>query len=75
MEGEKKQKHQDALSDGRKEEAEAKRGTREGREEEVGMPSPRTSFDSHQASAILAALEKEQMVPTMRNPSTITPKI
>ena len=51
MEGEKKQKkkqkHQDVPNDGREEEAEAKRGTREGREEEAGMPSPRTSSDSH----------------------------
>ena len=74
MEGEKKQKHQDALSDGREEEAEAKGGTSEGREEEVGMPSPRTSSDSHQASAMLAALKREQMVPTMSNPSVVTPK-
>ena len=79
MEGEKrqkkKQKHQDAPSDGRKEEAKAKGGTREGREEEAGMPSPRTSSDCHQASAMLAALEREQMVPTMRNPSVVAPKI
>ena len=47
MEGEKKQKHQDAPSDGREEEAEAKGGTREGGEEEAGMPSPRASSDSH----------------------------
>ena len=79
MEGEKrqkkKQKHQDILSDGREEEAEAKWGTSEGEEEEVGMPSPRTSFDFHQASAILAALEREWMVPTMRNPSAVASKI
>ena len=71
----KKQKHQDALSDGREEEAEAKGGTSEGREEEAGMPSPRTSSDSHQASPILAALERKRMVPTMRNPSAVAPKI
>ena len=51
MVGEKKQKkkweHQDVPSDGREEEAEAKWGTSEGEEEKVGMPSPRTSFDSH----------------------------
>ena len=51
MEGEKKQKkkqkHQDVPSDGRDEEAEVKGGTREGREEEAGMPSPRTSSDCH----------------------------
>ena len=47
MEGEKKQKHQNAPSDGKEEEAEAKGGTREGGEEEAGMPSPRASSDSH----------------------------
>ena len=71
----KKQKHQDVRSDGREEETEAKWGTSEGREEEAGMPSPRTSSDSHQASAILAALERERMVPTMRNPSAVASKI
>ena len=71
----KKQKHQDAPSDGREEEAEAKWGTREGGEEEAGMPSPRASSNSHQASAMLAALERERMVPTMSNPSAIAPKI
>jgi len=79
MEGEneqkKKQKHQDAPSDGREEEAEAKGGTREGRGEEAGMPSPRTSSNSHQASAMLVALERERMVPTMSNPSAVAPKI
>ena len=43
----KKQKHQDVPNDGREEEMEAKGGTSEGREEEAGMPSPRTSSDSH----------------------------
>ena len=47
MEREKKQKHQDVPSDGRKEEAEVKEGTSEGRDEEAGMPSPCTSSDSH----------------------------
>ena len=79
MEGEKKQKkkqkHQDVPSNGREEEAEAKGGTSEGKEEEAWMPSPRTSSDSHQASAILATLERERMVPTMRNPSAIALKI
>ena len=79
LEGEKrqkkKQKHQDVLSDGRKEEAEAKGGTREGGEEEARMSNPCASSDSHQANAMLAALEREQMVPTMRNPSAIAPKI
>ena len=71
----KKRKHQEVPSDGREEEAEVKGGTSEGREEEAGMPSPRTSSDSHQASAILAALKRERMVPTMRNPSAVAPKI
>ena len=71
----KKQKHQDVSSDGREEEAEAKGGTSKRREEEAGMPSPCTSSDSHQASAILAALERERMVSTMRNPSAVAPKI
>ena len=79
MEGEKrqkkKQKHQDAPSDGREEEAEVKGGTREGGEEEAGMPSSRVNSDSHQASAMLAALEKKRMVPTMSNLSAIAPKI
>ena len=79
MEGEKKQKkkqkHQDVPSDGRDEEAEVKGGTSEGREEEAGMPSPHTSSDSHQARAILAVLERERMVPTIRNPGAVTPKI
>ena len=50
-------------------------GTSDGREEEAGMPNPRTSSDSHQASVILATLEREQMVPTMRNLSAVAPKI
>ena len=79
MEGEKKQKkkqkHQDVPSDGREEEAEAKRGTSEGRREEAGMPSPHTSSDSYQASAILTTLERERMVLTMRKPSAVVPKI
>ena len=79
MEGEKrqkkKQKHQDAPSDGREEEAEAKGDTSEGRKEEAGMPSPHTSSNSHQASAILAALERERIVPTMSNPIDVAPKI
>ena len=54
---------------------EVKGGTREGGEEEAGMPSPRASSDSPQASAMLAALERERMVPTMSNPSAIAPKI
>ena len=75
LEEKKKQKDQDGPSDGREEEAEAKGGTSEGREEEAGMLNPRTSFDSHQVSVILVALERERMVPTMRNPSAVAPKI
>ena len=75
MKKKKKQKHQDGPNDGREEEAEAKGGTSEGREEEAGMPNPRASSDSPQASAMLAALERERMVPTMSNPSAIAPKI
>ena len=50
-------------------------GTNDGREEEVGMPNPRISSDSHQASVILAALERERMVPTMRNLNAVASKI
>ena len=50
-------------------------GTSDGREEEAGMPNPRTSSDSHQASIILAALERERMVPTMRNLNIVAPRI
>ena len=50
-------------------------GTSDGREEETGMPNPRTSSDSHQASVILAALENERMILTMRNLSAVAPKI
>ena len=50
-------------------------GTNDGREEEAGMPNPRTSSDSHQASVILAALENERMILTMRNLSAVAPKI
>ena len=50
-------------------------GTSDGREEEAGMPNPRTSSDSHHASIILAAFERERMVPTMRNLGAVAPKI
>ena len=50
-------------------------GTNDGREEEVGMPNPRTSSDCNRAGIILAALERERMVPTMRNLSAVAPKI
>ena len=45
MEEKKKQRHLGSTSDGR--------------EEEAGMPNPRTSSDSYQARVILAALERE----------------
>ena len=50
MEGGKRQKkkwkHQGDPGDGKEEEAEAKGGTGERREEEAGMPNPRISSDS-----------------------------
>ena len=61
MKEKKKRRHLDSTSDGR--------------EEEAGMPNPRTSSDCNQASVILAALERERMVPTMRNLSAVAPKI
>ena len=71
----KKQKNQDVPSDGREEEVEAKGGTKEGGEKEAGMSNPRASSDSHQASAMLAALERERMVSTMSNPNAVILKI
>jgi len=50
-------------------------GTSDGREEEAGMPNPRTNSDYNRAGIILAALGKEWMVPTMRNLSAVTSKI
>ena len=50
-------------------------GTSDGREEEVGMPNPRTSSDCNRASVILVALERERMVPTIRNLSAVVLKI
>ena len=50
-------------------------GTSDGREQEAGMPNPRTSSDYNRASVILVALERERMVPTMRNLSAVAPKI
>ena len=50
-------------------------GTSDGREEEAGMPNPRTSSDCNRASVILVALERERMVPMMRNLSAVVPKI
>ena len=50
-------------------------GPSDGREEEVGMPNPRTSSDYNRASIILAAIERERMVPAMRNLRAVAPKI
>ena len=50
-------------------------GTSDGREEEAGMPNPHTSSNSNRASIILAAIERERMVPVMGNLSVVTPKI
>ena len=61
MEEKKKQRHLSGPSDGR--------------EEEAVEPNPRTSSDCNQAGIILAALERERMVPTMRNLSAVAPKI
>ena len=61
MEEKKKQRHLGGASDGR--------------EEEAGMPNPRTSSDSNRASIILAIIEREQMVPVMGNLNAVAPKI
>ena len=50
-------------------------GPSDRRGEEAVEPNPRTSSDYNQAGIILAALEKERMVPTMRNLSAVAPKI
>ena len=50
-------------------------GTNNGREEQAGMPNPRTNSNYNQAGIILAALGRERMVPTMRNLSAVAPKI
>ena len=44
-------------------------------EEEAVEPNPRTGSDCNQAGIILAALERERMVSTMRNLSVVAPKI
>ena len=49
-------------------------GASDGREEEVGIPNPRTSSDSNRASIMLATIEREQMVPTMGNLSAVAQK-
>ena len=61
MEEKKKQRHPDGASDGR--------------EEEAGMPNPRTSSDSNRARIILVIIERERMVPAMGNLSAVAPKI
>ena len=50
-------------------------GTNDGREEEAGMPNPCTSSNCNRVSIILAVIEKERMVPTMRNLSAVALKI
>ena len=45
------------------------------RKEEAVEPNPRTSSDCNQVGIILAALERERMVSTMRNLSVVAPKI
>ena len=70
----KKQKHQDGPGDEKEEEAEIKGGISEEREEEAGMLNPRISPDSYHAGAILAALKREWIVLTMRNPIAVAPK-
>ena len=67
--------HQDGPGDGKEEEAEAKGGTSEGREEEAGMLNSRISPDSYHAGVILAILERERMVLIMSNSSSVAPKI
>ena len=61
MEEKKKRRHPDGASDGR--------------EEEVGIPNPRTSSDSNRASIMLAMIGRERMVPAMGNLSDVAPKI
>ena len=61
MEEKKKQRHLDGASDGR--------------EEEAGMLSSRTSSDGSRASIILATIAWERMVPAMGNLSVVAPKI
>ena len=61
MEEKKKQRHPDGASDGR--------------EEEAGMLSSRTSSDGSRASIILATIAWERMVPAMGNLSVVAPKI
>ena len=50
-------------------------GTSDGREEEAGMPNPRTNSNSNRASIILAVIERERLVPAMGNLSAVVPKI
>ena len=50
-------------------------GASDSKEEEVGMPNPRTNSNSNRASIILAIIERERMVPVMGNLSAVAPKI
>ena len=50
-------------------------GASDGKEEEVGMPNPRTSSNSNRASIILVAIERERLVLARGNLSAIVPKI
>ena len=50
-------------------------GTSDGREEEAGMPNPRTNSNSNRASIILTVIERERLVPAMGNLSAVAPKI
>ena len=61
MEEKKKQRHLD--------------GTSDGREEEAGMPNPHTSSNNNRVSTVLAAIERERMVPAMGNLSAVAQKI
>ena len=50
-------------------------GTSDGKEEEVGMPNPRTSSNSNRASIILAIIKRERLVPVIGNLTAVAPKI
>ena len=71
----KKEKHQDGSGDGKEEEREAKGGTNEGREEQVGILCPCVSPDSELAGAMLAMLIREWLVLIMGDPSSVAPKV
>ena len=50
-------------------------GASDGKEEEVGIPNPRTSSNSNRARTILTIIERERMVLAMGNLSAVAPKI